>query len=213
MTPCYGAAMSEPARPGGSFNAALKPEVTGGIIEAVLDELATVGYGRLSMDGVARRARAGKAALYRRWPSKQDMVLDVVTSISVPTTETGSSGDLVADVVEIVHGVNDWLTDRRMSRILPDLLAEAKRSPELAEALTARLGITRRERARTLIDAAISRGDVGVDVDVEYAIDLMAGPIFWRICGLRQETTPAFLDQVIDTVLHALRAPQPPTYH
>jgi AcrR family transcriptional regulator len=204
--------MSEPARTSGSFNAALKPEVTGGIIEAVLDELATVGYGRLSMDGVARRARAGKAALYRRWPSKQDMVLDVVTSISVPATETGSSGDLVADVVEIVQGVNDWLTDMRMSRILPDLLAEAKRSPELADALTTRLGITRREHAHTVIDAAISRGDVSADVDVEYAVDLMAGPIFWRICGLRQDTTPEFLDQVVDTVLHALRTPRPPSY-
>jgi AcrR family transcriptional regulator len=210
--PCYGAAMSEPASPGGSVKSTLKAEVTGGIVEAVLDELATVGYGRLSMDGVARRARAGKAALYRRWPSKQDMVLDVVTSISVPATETGSSGDLVSDVVEIVHGVNDWLSDTRMSRILPDLLAEAKRSPELADALTTRLGVTRREHGHTVIEAAIRRGDVSPDVDVEYAIDLMAGPIFWRICGMRQDTTRKFLDHVVDTVLHALRTP-PPSHH
>lgn len=192
-----------------SLKPTLRREVTDGIIAAVLDELADVGYGKLSMDGVARRARAGKAALYRRWPTKQDMVLDAVASISLPVRETLSSGDLVTDVVDIIRSVDDWLGESRMSRIMPDLLAEAKRNGDLADALTARLGVTRREYGHAVLEEARRRGELAADVDVEYALDLMAGPIFWRICGRRQNTTPEFLDLVVDTVLHALGVQRP----
>ena len=187
--------------------AALKADVTDGIIEAVLDELADVGYGKLSMDGVARRARAGKAALYRRWPAKQDMVLDAVTRISLPVVVGGSSGDLVTDVVNLVQSVDDWLSNPRMARILPDLLAEAKRNPSLADALTEQVGVTRREYGHAMMREAVKRGELSADLDVEYALDLVAAPVFWRICGRRQDTTPEYLDRVVDTVLHALGAP------
>ncbi|WP_240431247.1 TetR-like C-terminal domain-containing protein [Mycobacterium kyogaense] len=182
----------------------LRAQVTDGIVEAVLDELADVGFGRLSMDGVARRARAGKAALYRRWPSKQEMVLDVVAVLSVPAAATVPSDDLVADVTALVAGVDAWLSDVRMSRILPDLLAEAMRNPELADALTRRVGTARRGYGQAVIDAAIARGEVSPDVDSEYVLDLVAAPVFWRICGRRLKTGPEFLERVVDSVLHAL---------
>ncbi len=182
----------------------LRAQVTDGIVEAVLDELADVGFGRLSMDGVARRARAGKAALYRRWPSKQEMVLDVVAGLSVPAAATVPSDDLVADVTALVAGVDAWLSDVRMSRILPDLLAEAMRNPELADALTRRVGTARRGYGQAVIDAAIARGEVSPDVDSEYVLDLVAAPVFWRICGRRLQTGPEFLERVVDSALHAL---------
>lgn len=182
----------------------LRPQVTDGIVEAVLDELADVGFGRLSMDGVARRARAGKAALYRRWPSKQEMVLDVVAGLSIPAAETVPSDDLRSDVAALVAGVDAWLSDERMSRILPDLLAEAMRNPELADALTRRIGTARRGYGQAVIDAAVARGEVRSDVDSEYVLDLIAAPVFWRICGRRQRTSPELLDRVVDSVVHAM---------
>jgi AcrR family transcriptional regulator len=189
----------------GAGNTALRPDVTGGILESVLTELAEVGYGRLSMDSVARRAGSGKSALYRRWQSKEEMVLDALASISTPSPKRDTSTGLREDIREAVYGVNEWLSDARMSRIMPDLLAEAKRNPDLATALD-RLAGNRRQHALSIINAAVARGDVAVDADIEYAIDLMAGPIFWRICGLRKETNVPFLDKVVDTILHTLGA-------
>jgi hypothetical protein len=91
--------------------------------------------------------------------------------------------------------------------VLPDLIAEATRNPDLADALTARIGLVRRESGLEVINAAIARGEVRPDVDVEYALDLIAAPVFWRICGRRLHTTPDFLDRVVDSVLHALGRP------
>lgn len=198
--------MNTSRRPPG---ASLHADVTGGILSAALEELAEVGYGKLSMDGVARRARAGKAALYRRWPAKQDMVLDAVVDASLPVAQFPSSGDIAVDIADVIRSVDAWISDPLMSRVLPDLLAEAKRNPGLAAALNERVGTTRRDFGRKMINAAIARGEVRPEIDVEYALDLMAGPIFWRVCGVRQETTPEFLHQVTATVLHALGL-QPP---
>ena len=55
-----------------------------------------------------------------------------------------------------------------------------------------------------MLDMAMARGELDAGADVEYALDLMAAPVFWRICGLRRDTTPEYLDRVVDTVLHAL---------
>ena len=62
--------------------------------------------------------------------------------------------------------------------------------------------------ANKRIDAAITRGEVSPDVDSEYVLDLIAAPVFWRICGRREQVTPAYLDRVVDTVLHALGSPR-----
>ena len=196
--------MSEVNAPRRSTGGTLDADVTDGILDATLAELASVGYGKLSMDGVARRARSGKAALYRRWSSKQEMVLEAMARVSVPAVESPGTGHITAEVAGIIRGVDAWIGDPLMSRILPDLLAEAKRNTGLAEAMNERLAARRRDSGRAVIEAAIGRGEVKADVDVEYALDLMAGPIFWRICGLRQDSTPEFLDRVVDTVLHAL---------
>lgn len=99
-----------PAASERAANLNLSPERTDTIIEAVLSELAEVGYGQLSMDGVARRAKAGKSALYRRWPSKQEMILDAMSTISIPSVDVAESQDLRTVVTLMVDAVDGWLT-------------------------------------------------------------------------------------------------------
>lgn len=103
----------------------LSVEVTDAIISAVLAELADVGYGQLSMDGVARRARAGKSALYRRWPSKQEMVLDAVARVSLPQVQLLRTHDLETAVSLMVQSVESWLTGSLTRKVVPDLIAES----------------------------------------------------------------------------------------
>ncbi|WP_033329711.1 MULTISPECIES: TetR/AcrR family transcriptional regulator [Actinomadura] len=194
---------STPASRRSSSN--LSPELTVAITEAVLSELAEVGFGQLSMDGVARRARAGKSALYRRWPSKQEMVLDAVSSVSVPIADVRTSHDLRTVVTLLVESVDNWLSDDMNRRILPDLLAEALRNPDLGEALTTRIGLIRRTHYRRVLEERISTGEVDADADIEYALDLLAGPLFWRVCGRRQSSSPALRENVVQSVLDVLR--------
>ncbi|WP_239154459.1 TetR/AcrR family transcriptional regulator [Amycolatopsis sp. FDAARGOS 1241] len=191
--------------------AVLQPEVTNAITEAVLDELAAVGYGRLAMEAVAKRAGVGKSALYRRWPSKDAMISAVVAEFSVSRATAPDTGSLRGDLIELQQAVHDRLTHPRFSRILPDLIAEGARNPGPAEEIRSAIGGPRREVARRLFDRALGRGELPAGTDVELALDLLAGPSYWRLVVRREPPGPEFVEHVVDHVLRALGAREVPT--
>ncbi|WP_329427123.1 TetR/AcrR family transcriptional regulator [Streptosporangium sp. NBC_01495] len=162
-----------PARARGT--AALRQTVTDTIVEAAALELAEIGYAGLSMGAVARRAGAGKAALYRRWPSKEAMVVDVVAIIAgkqVPMTDTGNLRD---DVRAYVSATATTLSDPLFARIVLDMTAEASRNPRLAEAFNVTIRVPRRATCEHMLQRAVRRGELPADLDLQLALDLLAG--------------------------------------
>ena len=184
--------------------AVLQADVTEAITEAVLDELAETGYGKLSMEAVARRAGVGKSALYRRWPSKQEMVMAAVADFSLGLATAPDTGTLRGDIVGILDAFTRWLTHPRFSRILPDLVAEGVRNPDVSEAVRSAIGEPRRAVGAVVLHRAIDRGELPADTDIEMALDLVAAPVYWRLTVRRAPTGPGYLDAVADTVLRAL---------
>src|SRR3954464_8095930 len=114
--------------------AVLREDVTEAIRAAVFEELAAVGYARMSIEGIARRAGVGKTAVYRRWRSKLHLVLDVVSAVAAAGLPTPDTGSLRGDVRMLLEVAARALRHPMASQIIPDLLAEAARSPELATA-------------------------------------------------------------------------------
>lgn len=186
--------------------AVLQSSLTAAITDAVLAELVDRGYARLSMEGVAKRAGAGKSALYRRWRTKQEMVLAVLAEISVPTAEIADTGTLRGDLRASVAAIAAWLTEPPFSRILPDLVAESARTPELAKAIAATIGEPRRALGRPRLERAMARGELPAGTDLEMAQDLVAALVYWRMVVRQAPVEPDYLDRVVDTVLRALDA-------
>ncbi|PJE95083.1 TetR family transcriptional regulator [Streptomyces carminius] len=186
--------------------AVLRPELTEAIVEIALGELAEKGYGRMSMEAVARRAGVGKSALYRRWPSKQALAVDAVARISVPLAETPDTGSLRGDVRAMLEALLSWLDDPRLGGILTDLMAEARRNGALARALAERVGEPRRARGEALLDRAAARGEVPAGLDREIVLDLIPGALFWHLGARRQPVTADYLDRLADTLVTALTA-------
>jgi AcrR family transcriptional regulator len=185
--------------------AVLQADVTRAITDAVLDELADTGYGRLSMEAVARRAGVGKSALYRRWPSKQEMVMAVLADFSLELATAPDTGSLRDDLVGILRALMDWLTHPRFSRILPDLAAEGVRNPEVAEAVRTAIGEPRRAVGAAMLRRAVERGELPADTDLEMALDLIAAPVYWRLSVRQAPAEPGYLDHLADVVLRALK--------
>ncbi|WP_433518891.1 TetR/AcrR family transcriptional regulator [Nonomuraea sp. CA-143628] len=186
--------------------AVLQPGITKAITEAVLDELAEQGYARLSMEAVAKRAGVGKSALYRRWPAKQEMAMSVISEFSVARATVPDTGSLRGDLRETLDALMEWLTHPRFSRILPDLVAEMARHPELGDVVKAMVGVPRRDRAMVIFQRAIERGELPADADVDLALDLFAAPIYWRLTVRAVEPGPDYLDRLTEMILRALSA-------
>ncbi|MDI6628920.1 MAG: TetR/AcrR family transcriptional regulator [Rhodococcus sp. (in: high G+C Gram-positive bacteria)] len=191
-----------PRKPTGA--AVFQPDKTRAIAEAVLDEFAELGFGRLSMEGVAKRAGVGKSALYRRWPSKVDMVVSVLSEFSVDISRIPDTGSLYGDLRATLDNLMEWIADPRFARIFPDLVAESARTPRLAELHKELIGKPRRERAVRVFERAIDRGELAAGVNLDLALDLLAGPVYWRFAVRGVEVDSAYLDDVTTALIGAL---------
>ena len=171
-----------------------------------MHELAEVGYGRLSIEAVARRAGVGKTAIYRRWSNKLEMVLEIVSEVagrSVPLPDTGSfSGDLTL----LMMIVSKALQHRIASQIIPDLMAEAARNPQIAETLQKALRLHQTAVGDKLVGQAVARGELPGTADPQLAVDLILGPLYWRLAVARNPITDEYLENLIAAVTRALQA-------
>ncbi|WP_406306727.1 TetR/AcrR family transcriptional regulator [Streptomyces sp. NBC_00885] len=208
--------MSEVPRRAPTGNALFRPRITSAITEAVLEELAAHGYARLAMEAVARRAGVGKSALYRRWPSKQDMVIAVLSEFSVPLADVPEGVSLREDLESVLQALHDWLTDPHVATILPDLTAEAVRNPALAEAIRTTIGEPRRALGTAVLLRAVERGELPADLELELALDLLAAPVYWRLSVRHAQLEPDYFDRLVEHLLRALDArptPQGQAHH
>ncbi|WP_327292004.1 TetR/AcrR family transcriptional regulator [Streptomyces sp. NBC_01198] len=184
--------------------AVLRTDVTEAIRAAVLAELAEVGYARMSMEGIARRAGVGKAAVYRRWHSKLPLVLDVVPALAAQGLPVPDSGSLLGDVRAMLDVSARALRHPLVAQILPDLLAEAARSPELAQALHNALREAHGGIVAAVLGQAAARGEIPAGTDPALAVDLLAGPLYWRQAVLGGTYSPAGLDALASATVAAL---------
>lgn len=148
------------------------------ILDAVLAGVADVGYDRLSMDDVASRAGVGKAAIYRRWPSKAVVVADAIAHWrrrlgSVEPPNTGSlRGDIDA-LVAVAPDPND--ADSQMIRVVVGVATAATHDPVLAAALDDLVLSTPRRVVRTVLEQAVVRGEIPAGRDLSLIPDALLG--------------------------------------
>ncbi|MFC0007394.1 TetR/AcrR family transcriptional regulator [Micromonospora siamensis] len=192
----------------------LRGDITSAIRAAVMQELAEVGYGRLSIEGVARRAGVGKTAVYRRWSSKLALVLDVVSDLAVRKMPLPDTGSLRDDLEILLQIINQVLKHRLASQVVPDLLAEAARNPQIAETLQQALRANQRNVADQLLGRAIARGELSPQIDTEAAVDLIIGPLYWRLAISRTRIPQGHLPRLAAVTAAALQSelmsPPPP---
>ncbi|MFI7606185.1 TetR/AcrR family transcriptional regulator [Micromonospora sp. NPDC049366] len=184
----------------------LRDDITTAIRRALMQELAAVGYGRLSIEAVARRAGVSKTAIYRRWSSKLDLVLEIVAAAAhgkLPALDTGSlRGDLTLLFQVVAHALRHPLA----SQIIPDLLAEAARNPTIDQTLQQVLRARQQDIGGRLIRLAVERGELPPDSDPDAAIDLIIGPLYWRLAIARLPLTDSYLDALVESVVAGLGA-------
>jgi AcrR family transcriptional regulator len=185
--------------------AVLRGDITEAIQDALVQELARVGYGRLSIEAVARRAGVGKTAVYRRWASKLDMVLDVVGSVAGAGLPIPDTGSLDGDLEVLVRFVARALKHRLASQIIPDLLAEAARNDQIAEKLTDVLRSAQRDVSNLIVDRAVARGELDSAVPPEIAVDLAIGPVYWHLTVTRVPLSGPMLTVLVRSASVALR--------
>jgi AcrR family transcriptional regulator len=132
------------------------------IYEATIAELTETGYARLTMEGVAARAHTSKASLYRRWPSRADLVLDAIRNTTPELDEPPDTGDLRTDILTVLRSASGRLTGP-FGEAVRGLISENLRDPESTEAARARMASARHQTMLTVLERAVKRGEIRPD--------------------------------------------------
>jgi len=173
------------------------------IYHAAVQELAAIGYRGLTMDGVARRAQTGKAALYRRWSSKKELVLDALLRALPDPREIALSGSVRDNLLAALGIMTDTLAGRTASPGL-DVLVQVLHEPELRKAFGARVVEPRLRLIHTILRQSAARGEIRP----ESATMLVArtGPALVLQAFLLTGKPPARaeLTRIVDTILMPL---------
>lgn len=149
------------------------------IVDATVALLSEEGFDRLSMDGVAARAGVGKATIYRRWPSKEALVIEAVARRTDPFPDD-ATGPVRDRLVAILEGM---LAASRTGagRLLRCMVGASVSNPPLAEHYRAQILEPRRARIAELVREGVANGELRPDLDVDVAVDVVVGALLYRI--------------------------------
>lgn len=182
------------------------------IAAAAIGLLREVGYARLTMGEVAKRAGVGKDSLYRRWTSKAALVHEVVFE-RYPSGYGGApaTGSLKGDVEALAAMIQEANTTPEAATAIPGLLGELGQDPELEARLQEHWYQPMRRGFAAVLDAARERGQATVPVAPELVADVLVGTMLFRLSLLREGPDPSFPTALAEFVVRALTPPALPS--
>ncbi|MFN7009525.1 MAG: TetR/AcrR family transcriptional regulator [Allorhizobium sp.] len=178
------------------------------ILRAAEEILLEGGLPAFSIEAVARRAKAGKPTIYRWWPSKAALLLDVYhrQKDGVPHPDTG---DIRKDLSQFLAGLLSFWRDGG-GAIFRSIIAEAQSDPAALAALRA-YAVSRCRQSGGILKRGQARGELRADIDPELLIELFSGFAWNRLLTSRLDVSQSQIDQIVSAVVDgvALRAADP----
>ncbi len=176
------------------------------ILDATNELLVAEGFTRLRLEHVAARAGVGKATIYRRWPTKEALCLDLLLELAEPHLGIADSDDTRTELLAATTNAIEALTETPFGPVIRALLAQIAGNPALGDPFRATVVRARRDEIRRVIERGIARGDLRPDADPDVATELLVGPVYFRLI-FGGELDAAFAGRVVDTVLVGYRVP------
>jgi AcrR family transcriptional regulator len=176
------------------------------IFQAVLDQLQAVGYARLTMEGVAGRAHTGKAALYRRWPRKEDLVVDALDHVLPSLDDLPDHGDVREDLLELLRRLAA-MVNSSTGCALRCLLAEVDRGHPFARLLHERVFAPRKHAFRAVLERAAERGQLRSDAASQLVADVGPAMVVQRFLAEGPPVPDDYVVSILDEVVLPLLRP------
>jgi AcrR family transcriptional regulator len=169
------------------------------LFRAVLDVLREKGYDRLTVDAVVARARASKQTVYRRWPSKAQLVVAAFVDTVSAAPEPPDTGNLRDDLLILLDELLTELAE--LGDIITGLLGERRHNPDLAAVLHETYIAARRRIAIAVFERARARGELADGADPDLLWQLAPATIFFRAILAGETVDREFTRRVVDDVV------------
>ena len=173
------------------------------IIDAALALFAESGVEGLCIERVAARAGVGKATIYRRWPGKEDLLLDAFASLKTPLPEPRGHS-VREDLIALLQVMSADSADPRRTREFALLLGEGQKYPRLLARYEQTVVEPRRDVFRQVLRRGAANGELRADIDVDAALFMMVGAVTMRGKYDPDAISPDYAEHVVDELLLGL---------
>jgi AcrR family transcriptional regulator len=170
------------------------------VLEAAVGLLVEQGYGAVTVEGIATRAGVGKQTIYRWWPSKVEVLLDVLDEEAERRLRIPEDGPVPAAVRAYLHALARFLAQTEAGEVLLALLGEAQHDAEVAALFHERYLDPRRARERALLRRGVAAGELPAKMNLDATLDALIGPLVFRaLTGAA--LSRGFVDSLADRAL------------
>lgn len=166
----------------------------------MLEELAAVGYPELSLERVARRAGVNKTTLYRRWGTREALVLEVMLERARQVVPVPDTGSLREDLMQLARAAVANASTPGVQAVMRAVISQAPYEPAVAE-VSRQFWDERMSLDGVIVERAITRGDVPPDTDPRQVIEAILGPLHMRLLISGTPAEPAEIERVVDLVV------------
>ena len=176
------------------------------ILTAARELLIAEGFAAMRLEHVAARAGVGKATIYRRWASKEELAQELLSQLAAPHIGVVDSDDTRAEMLAAVTNPMRAVTETDFGPVIRALLSQIASDPSLGDPFRATVVQARRDEIARVIERGIARGDLRPDTDIDVATELLVGPVYFRLMfgGVLDAD---FAERVVDSVIRGFTAP------
>ena len=176
------------------------------ILDAALQSFIDDGYEGMSMESVAARAGVAKTTIYRRWPSKKELIVAAMDTL-FEDLRLPETGDVRADLTSVVHQAHRFITETKAGEVLPRMVVELASGTPLGRTYFEKVMAPRLQAIVGALEAAKERGELRTDLDDHLALASIIGSMmFLRVTRTLPETLEDLPDRLVTQLIEGMRA-------
>ena len=177
------------------------PRADRAILQATLELIAERGVHEFLTEDVAARAGVGKGAIYRRYRSKDELVTAAIAAAVSEEIAVPDTGSTRADLLALMREAVQLYRGSLAGRLMPNLIGAMAQKPELARSVREGFLAARRSALAQVLRRGVERGDLRADLDLELALDVLGGPLFYRLLVTGGPIDEQLAEGVADLIL------------
>ncbi|MHA7963841.1 TetR/AcrR family transcriptional regulator [Paenibacillus sp. CAU 1782] len=174
------------------------------ILSASYELLLESGFENVTIEKIAERAGVGKASIYKWWPNKAAVIMDGFFAAAADRLPLPDCGSAVDDVYAHASGLCRFMSSAE-GKMITEIIGQGQMDAGLAEAYRTRYIMPRRLEAVQLLERGVQKGELRESLDKELSVDLLYGPIFYRLLVTGEPIDDLYVRSIVDEAFKGFR--------
>lgn len=175
------------------------------IVRSLFALVEEVGLGAVTIDAIAARAGVSKASIYRRWESKEELIVDAIAGLA-DEIEIPRTGSVREQMMATTAQIRSFMSDTTAGLVFPWLIGEIANGSDIGRRYAQTVILPRRLAVKQMIEQAIENGELRADLDPDLAVDMLTGPlILSKLIGPVPGSDVKPTESLVDALLEGWR--------